>query len=621
MARPSGSKAATRRGAIYADLLQAVEHHKAGRLDAAEALYRRVLRFAPSQPDALHYLGVATMDRGQYDAAIDLIERALKLGPDNASVRCNLGNALKASGRRTDAATQYRAATVLEPRFTLAHCNLGTLLNDMGDHAQALASFGRAVKLDGNLPEAHAGRGFALRRLGRGAEAEAALRRALALRPKWAGAWSDLGLVLSELDRFDDALASHRRAIELEPNAATYRFALAQTLYRAGDATGAAASLRQAVGLDPANAIAWNELGRVMRALGRFDEAQTCLQRALQIDPNFADAHRNLALIGVHSESSDEIERLTALLRSGQISAMDRVTAGFALGKLLDDSGAYDQAFASYAAANLLYRDMKAVVGERFDAAALRHEVNQIIAEWTGDAAAVEPCRSVLPVFIVGMPRSGTSLVEQIAASHSQVFGAGELREIGRIAGARLTEGWQAVTSLAASHLDRLRERGGGALRVIDKMPDNIFHAGLIATLYPGARLIFCTRDPRDTALSCFFQFFPVGMLFSYDLADCGARQEQTDRLAAHWRRVLPLPMLEVNYEALVADLAGESRRLIDFLGLEWEENCLTFNQTDRPVMTASSWQVRQPLYRHAVGRWRHYRAHLNDLMAVLDNW
>jgi hypothetical protein len=219
------------------------------------------------------------------------------------------------------------------------------------------------------------------------------------------------------------------------------------------------------------------------------------------------------------------------------------------------------------------------------------------------------------------MPRSGTSLVEQIAASHSRVFGAGELTNIGEASAELGDTPWTqaAVRRVADAHLERLRALGGGADRVIDKLPDNIFMLGVIATLYPGARIIFCRRDPRDIGLSCFFQKFSAGLLtFSYDLADCGKRIRETERIAAHWHRVLPLRYLDIQYESLVADLAGESRRLIEFLGLAWEPACLDFHRTERTVRTASAWQVRQPLYSRSVGRWRHYERHLGLLLEEL---
>jgi hypothetical protein len=268
--------------------------------------------------------------------------------------------------------------------------------------------------------------------------------------------------------------------------------------------------------------------------------------------------------------------------------------------------------------------------GTRFDCSAFRQRVDLLIHHYA-PGRFTEPLggASELPVFIVGMPRSGTTLTEQIAASHSRIFGAGELPDIGWIAdtlaggGKREVAARRADADLASRlghrHLLRLRELGGEAVRVIDKMPDNVLHLGLIAQLYPGARVIFCTRDARDISISCYFQLFAEGLHpFSYDLADCGRRTAEVNRLISHWRQALPLRWHEVNYEAMVRDLEGESRRLIAFLGLQWEPGCLEFHRTERTVTTISHWQVRQPIYTRSVGRWRHYRKHLQPLFEVL---
>jgi hypothetical protein len=258
---------------------------------------------------------------------------------------------------------------------------------------------------------------------------------------------------------------------------------------------------------------------------------------------------------------------------------------------------------------------MKAMLeaqGRRFDAGVLHKAVDGLIArrQPPGEGAASE-----LPVFIVGMPRSGTSLVEQIAASHPSVFGAGELRAIPDIA--KAPDPFDPAIALA--HLAHLQSLAPRASRVIDTTPDNLFQLGLIARLYKGARVILCRRDPRDTCLSCFFTLLPSGNLFSFDLGDCGIRYFETERMAAHAFGTLDLRMLTVHYEDVVADLEGESRRLIDFLGLPWDPACLEFYKTKRVVTTASFWQVRQPIYAKSVGRWRNYEKHLGPLMAGLE--
>jgi hypothetical protein len=311
--------------------------------------------------------------------------------------------------------------------------------------------------------------------------------------------------------------------------------------------------------------------------------------------------------------------------------ASDRIAAGYTLGKILDDADEYEAAFATFAAANTLFRNHRAATGEQFDQAQFIQRIDHLIKDYPsgffrevihwGNA-------SELPVFVVGMPRSGTTLIEQIAASHSLVFGAGELselRQIGQKMAAhnrtrvRMAD-WDPMHTrrLADAHVKHLRTLGGEATRVIDKLPDNVFMLGLIAALFPGARVIIVERDPRDCCLSNYFQFFTHGNLFSLDLYDCGVRARETARLIRHWQTVLPLRLLTIKYETLVDDLEGQVRQLIDFLGLEWEAACLDFHRTERTVNTPSQWQVRQPIYNRSVGRWRHYERFLEPLFAAL---
>ena len=334
----------------------------------------------------------------------------------------------------------------------------------------------------------------------------------------------------------------------------------------------------------------------------------------------------------MRQQARDEVElqRLDAILTSPGHSIPDRIASGFALARLLDTAGRYDEAFAYLAAANVLHRRQRAVLGECFDPVAFQREVGGLIEVFAPElfpAVAGWGNPSQLPVFIVGMPRSGTSLVEQIAASHSRVFGAGERDEITRLAAALTAHGgnrpvaqWDAnfARQLADAQIANLQKLGGGAARVIDKMPDNVLFLGMIAALFPAARVILCQRDPRDTCLSCYFQRFEQGHEFAYDLEDCGRRFLHVDRLATHWLSVLPIEMLVIDYEELVEDLEGQGRRLIEFLGLDWEPAYLEFHKTQRPVFSGSYWQVRQPLYSSSVGRWRKYEKHLGPLLEVL---
>ncbi len=630
MAVPTDPKRARRTAEASRDFAAAFDHDRAGRRERAEALYRKVLQKEPDHADALHLLGIISHERGRHQRAIQLIERALAILPEFPAAHLNLGTALEAAGRLAEAAQSYRRAIALSPDYAIAHCNLAALHNRQGEFAAARASAERAAELAPDLAGAHINRANALIGQRRLIEAEAPLRRALELLPDRAETHSDLGVLLAELGRFDEAAESHRQAIARRPKDPLLHLALAGSLLRAQQPEESEASSRQALALAPELGRSWHWLGNALLARGRIDEALACLRRALEIDPDLAEAHEALAFNGQPAAEEAQLQRLGALRASPERPASDRIAAGFALGKFLDRADRYDEAFCCFAEANALCRQQLADAGERFDPVALEREVDGVIDRCTPAlfaSAAAWGNPSEAPVFVVGMPRSGTSLVEQIAASHSRVFGAGERKDIGHICERVLARNrglafdeWDMdfARRLADEHIARLQAWGGAAPRIIDKMPDNIFHLGIIAVLFPAARIVFCRRQARDTCLSCYFQRFAEGNPFAYDLADCGRRFLVVDRLAAHWRQVLPLAMLSLDYEALIADPEGESRRLIDFLGLDWEPACLDFHRTQRPVFTASSWQVRQPIYNRSVGRWRHYQRHLGPLLEAL---
>jgi tetratricopeptide (TPR) repeat protein len=628
MALPTGSNgpAARRQAALLTELRGAAAYYQRGQVDRAETSCRSILRRDPAQGDALHLLGLIASGRGRWDDAVALLEQAARALPGNAEVQSNLGNALRSRGRVPEALAAYRHALVLVPGHLASRFNLAQCLIQAGEYTEALALCRLVAAAQPGFADAQAAMGQALRGLGRAAEAEAALRRALALRPDFASAHADLGTLLGEAGRFNDALAHHQHALALNPRDAGFHASLAQTLHRQNEFPAAEASYRAALALAPGEARLWNELGRVLRALGAFDDADVCFRRALEIEPDLADARRNRGLIGRTAMQDAELTRLETLLNGAAPDVMTRVAAGFALGKYHDDQGMYDTAFKAYALANSLFREERAAMGQRHDPRAFRASVDAILAgrpvtsvPAVANAAAAEDGRALgeLPVFIVGMPRSGTSLIEQIAASHPLVHGAGELPAIGRIASS-LAGGDTAAADAIRAHVLDLRRRGGHHVRVIDKMPDNVFHLDLIARLFPGARVILCRRDARDTSLSCYFQLFANGNLFSYDLADCGSRHRDTGRVMDDWASNPGLTTLDLRYEAFIGDLEGESRRLISFLGLPWDDACLGFHQTNRAVATASGWQVRQPLYVSAVGRWRHYERHLGPLIAAL---
>jgi tetratricopeptide (TPR) repeat protein len=610
----------------------ALAHHEAGRLDLAEAGYRAALTQDPDDPDALNLLGLILQGRGELEQSVTLIRRALAIDPDFPEALTNLARGLRASHAPAEAVEAARRAVALEPKLVEAHLQLGGALGEVGDGKGAVEVLQRAAGVAPGSIEVQVALGAALIREKDHGCAVEAWQAALALKPDDPRLLIDLAVSLGTLGRLDEALGAFRRADAVAPDDVRIQFGMALCLVRSGDIPAAAEACRRVVEIAPGQPKLWVLLAECETKLGHFEAAAEAYRRTLTLEPGSVEVLHDLAAIGEGLEGDTEKDAVRAVLGDDAQPVESRVAAGFALGRSCDQEGAYDDAFAAYATANRLARAEQVARDVVFDRDTFRSVVDWMIAAtrpkvFADTAGWGDP--SELPVFIVGMPRSGTTLVEQIAASHRLVFGAGERKDIEgiltRLGGgqwARPEAAWDraAVRREAGAQVRRLQALGGSALRVIDKMPDNVLSLGFISILFPRARIVLCRRDPRDVGLSCFFQGFrDVMMSWANDLADCGFRARQVERLVQHWREVLPVPILEIEYETLVADLEGESRRLIDFLGLEWDPACLAFHETERAVLTASYWQVRQPLYASSAGRWRRYRHHIGPLLRELE--
>ncbi len=484
-------------------------------------------------------------------------------------------------GHSRDAEIGYRQILAAMPDHPEAMRLLGEVLIDNGKADEAVLLLQRLVRLQPRQFIAHYSLGNAFRLGRKPAEAIKAYDACLKLNPSFAGAHHGLGAIYRGMERERQAADCFQLAVKCKPDWA----------------------------------LAWKDLGAVLAILGDLPAARQAFSRALSLDPAMGEARRLLAAIN----GSVNVSKAPAL----QAPPNERIDILFALGREHDQAEKFDAAFGYFAEANALLRRAQAAAGRQYNAAKLSSDVDQLIAIFNPDVftgAVGKGTSSEQPVFILGMPRSGSTLFEQIAASHSKVAGAGERKGIGVIAnrlGWRPSARWtqDAIQAQGAEYLQAMRAAGGDARRIIDKMPDNIFQLGLIATLFPDARIIFCARDPRDTCLSCYFQHFSEPLGFDTDLNDAAHRFAETERLTAHWRAVLPLRTITLSYEALLGDLEGESRRLIDFLGLDWEPACLDFHQNQRPVRTASWAEVRQPLYHRSVGRWRAYAQHLGPVL------
>jgi tetratricopeptide (TPR) repeat protein len=614
--------------ALTADFARAQRLCAGSRFAEAERLCRQMLARAPGHPEIVLMLGEILSATGRHGDAVAALAPVVERWPNAGSARFCLGNALHAAGRLGEAVSELRRATELKPHFAGAHSNLGLVLEQLGERDAAIHAYERAILIEPDLAEARANLGTALLHADKLDDAILHLRRATALRPRRADNHYFLAVALQRRGASAEADDCFRAAIALKPDFAEAHCSRGAALATADKVAESLSCYEAAVALKPGLFAGWLGLGSAQRALGRFEEAIRAFETALEIDPDSGIAHRALASCRHTVGEEAELDRLRRIVANPAGELEDRGGAGIAIAKILDDAGRYDEAFAAASEGNALLHTAQLAAGIRYDHDAFCAENDASARVFTGDrlgATGDWGNPSELPVFVVGNFRSGTTLVEQICASHSQIFGAGELRDIRQIVGqlqytTPSPDHWtpQLFRFYADQHLKRLKQLAPNALRIVDKMPDNLYLLGHIATMFPRARIVVCHRDGRDVALSVFFQHFAREVAYSTGLVDAGRRWREAERMAAHWSGALTLPVHHLQYETLVGDFEHEARRLIAFLGLAWEPGCLEFYRTERAVRTASTWQVRQPLYPGSVGRWRNYARHLEPLCAAI---
>jgi tetratricopeptide (TPR) repeat protein len=613
----------------------------AGRIEDSIAAGRRAIALDPANAGAHSNLGIALFDQGKFEEALACHDRAIALQDNFVQAHSNRGNALQRLKRFAEAEPSYRRAIALQPAFAEASNNLGTCLRELKRFGEAETAYRQALALAPNNPDTLDNLALAVKDLDRLDEAAELLRRALLIEPRSDKFHLHYGTVLLDQKKTGEAAAAAERALALNPDSPdtinlTGRIALEQ-----GNLDGALACYRRALSLKPDFADAYNNLGNALKELGDLHEAEEAYLQALRLDPNVAGVYVNLADSRRFSSGDPVLADMEALAgKSDGLSRDDRMQIDFALGKAYADLGDYTRSFQHLLAGNAAKR-----ANLDYDEQAALDLFDRIERVFTPDlirtkAGGGDP--SAAPIFILGMPRSGTTLVEQIIASHPMVHGAGELQIFSDVvrsfcgADGNATPYPDLVPALdghtlgqiGAHYIARLHElaaRDGPddikrVAHITDKMPSNYYFIGLIHLALPNAKIIHCMRDPIDTCISCFSKLFAAEQNHTYDLAELGRYYARYERLMKHWRRVLPAAaFLDVRYEDVVADLQGQARRLTDYCDLPWDERCLSFHNTARPVRTASAAQVRKPIYNSAIGRWRGYGDALTPLLSALN--
>lgn len=616
---------APRAPAVYSSNLAEMYRQK-GLLAEGEEAARRAVAMDPALASGWNNLGIVLQEVGKFAESLECLERAIALQPDSPQAHNNLANTSRRLGRMDRAEQHYHQALALNPAYAEAHSNLAFLRSTQGRYEEAAASAQRAIELSPRLVDAYLNLAEVESSRHRHDAALRVLDMLAAFAPQHPAALVARAKALRQLERLDEALAFVRQAVTLAPKSAEAHNTLATVLQSLGQTDEALAHFEQAALLP--GAVAEEALvGRatLLMEAGRRDDALAAFDRVLGAFPGSVQALAGRADARTFRAGDADIAALEACVAKGERRSLtDRISAHFALGKAYLDIQDPERAFHHLDTGNRQKRSTFT-----YDAAATCQWMERVAEAFTPELyprlpAAGEP--SALPVFILGMPRSGTTLIEQIVSSHPQVTGAGELSALrlvvegsglfpARVPGMTGDE----AAHLGREYLSRVTPLAGGRARLVDKMPGNFLYAGLIPLMLPGARIIHARRDPVDTCLSCYTKLFSGEQRFTYDQTELGTFYRHYERLMAHWREVLPPEcLIEVDYEAVVDNLEDEARRLVDFMGLPWDDACLNFHDNRRVVRTASVNQVRQPIYKTSKGRWQAYAGYLGPLLAAL---
>ncbi len=633
---------------------EATARLRAGDAPGAAAHCEQALAAYPDDANILCLAARSNLALRNFDTAREQVDRALALFPAFAAAHDVLGDLLLVEQDADGARSAYERALELEPgrpatpkKLARARAMAGAgrrrkhpaFAEELrraahhqrdGEQDKAEAIYRKILKADPDHVEASRLLAGIATAHDRYREAEIFLKRAVELAPDYTRAWVDLSNVQRHLDRYDDAIASAERVVELSPEQAESYMVLASAQGVGGRHDEAIGTFEYVLEKNPGKTAALCAMAHHLKTVGRSDEAVARYRDCIAIEPGHGEAWWSLANLKTFRFEDGEIDAMVEQLAGDALDDDARLQMHNALGLAFEGRKDYARAFEHFSSCNLIRRQK-----ESYDPVDTESTHDRIIELFNDEFLSQDPGSGVapVPIFVVGLPRSGSTLIEQILASHSQVEGTHELTDLAKVirdvrrasrTDMRFPEavahiksgGWSAI---GTQYLERTAQYRSGAAHFIDKNPNNFVFAGLVRLAMPNAKIINARRHPLDSCLGTFKQLFASGQPFSYDMVELGEYYLQYQRLMDHYHAVMPGFILDVHYEQVVGDLEGQVRRILDFCGLPFEDACLRFHETERAVRTASSEQVRRPIYSSSVNLWRNYEEDLGELVEVLE--
>jgi len=591
---------------------------------AAVESYEEALIIQPNYAEVHNNLGIAQRELEKINDAVKSYKKALAIKPNYAEAHNNLGNALHELGEIEEAIEHYQKALVIYPDYAEVHNNLGNILNELDQTDEAIKSYEKTLSIAPNYIDAHNNLGNILKELGQTHEAIKSYEKALAIEPEYAEGHNNLGNALKDLGEFSEAVIFYKQALTINPHYDDAHYNLGVSHHELGQTDEALKCYQNALDINPNYADAHNNLGNILKELGQTDAAFNSYVQGLAAQPNNTQIHRNLGMMKKYTEGDTQFIHMQSLLSTTDLSQSDRVHLCFALAKAYEDLEMKDELFKTLNEGNDL---RKKELNYSIEKDLNKHSTYCKLFKSSNKKPPSYESSAISSIFIVGMPRSGTTLVEQIISNHHKVHGAGELSTLNNLVAPIINDCLIHNNTLSDKNFSSIRQEYLNSLLslnvnesiITDKMPINFENIGFILKAFPDAKIIHLKRDAMAICWSIYQRYFPAeGLGFPYNMEDLAKFYNSYNQMMAFWHELFPNQIYDINYENLTTNQEEETRKLLQYCELEWDENCLSFHTNKRAVKTTSSMQVRQKMYQGSSEAWRKYEEQLKPLIKTL---